>query len=284
MHLNFNWTTGQIIWTLTFATHLVLLVVLLGRDRVARFRWFTVGIALVALRLLSSRLLFNRLPQITLGEIFVVLADLSVIVSLLVLVELARRIFSRAGRRAGHKAWAAWTLVFFAIAGAVVATWGVWPAWKTLTPMSTMAFLGILQLVAQKGGLLVDVLTVELGVLVVACGRRYGAGWRNHAQQIMIGLSTASFAQLAVQIIWQLIAKSAKPHSMAEYEHIVGLREKLFNGNGVVYIVVAVWWIVCLWRDEPGSAEPAQVAVPVGSGDPLFEASAKAEPPKDPQE
>ena len=280
MHLNFNWTAGQIIWTLTFAAHLVLLVVLLGRDRIARFRWFTIGIALVALRLLSSRLLFNRLPQITLGEIFVVLADVSVIVSLLVLIELARRTFSRASRRA----WSVWIVVFFAIAGVVVGTWGAWPAWKTLTPMSTLAFLGILQLVAQKGGLLIDVLTVELGVLVVACGGRYGAGWRNHAKQIMIGLSTASLAQLAVQIIWQLIAQSAKPHSMAEYEHVVGLRDKLFNGNGVVYILVAIWWIVCLWRDEPGSAEPAEIAVPVGPGDPSLEASAKAEPPEDAQE
>jgi hypothetical protein len=277
MHLNFNWTSGQIIWTLTFATHLVLLVVLLGRDRVARFRWFTVGIALVALRLLASRLLYNRMPQLTLGEIFVVLADISVIVSLLVLVELARQLFARASR----KTWTIWTLAFLAVAGAIVATWGQWPAWKTLTPMSVMAFLGILQLVAQKGGLLTDVLTVELGVLVVVCGGRYGATWRNHARQVMIGLSTASLAQLAVQIIWQLIAKSAKPHTMAEYEHVVGLRDKLFNANGYVYIVVAVWWIACLWINEPGSAEPAEVAVPAGPGDPSLESSAKAEPPED---
>src|SRR6202012_5624959 len=108
-----------------------------GRDRVTRFRWFTLGIALVALRLLASRLLFGRLPQLTLGEIFVVLADISVIVSLLVLFELARLVFSRASRRT----WSIWIVAFFAIAGAVTATWGQWPAWKTLTPMSTMAVL-----------------------------------------------------------------------------------------------------------------------------------------------
>jgi hypothetical protein len=276
MHFNFDFTTVQVIWTLTFAAHLVLLVVLLGRDRAMRFRWFTVSIALVALRLLSSRLLYNRLPQLTLGEIFVVLADISVIVSLLVLLELARRTFGSARRRLSI----AWILAFLVIGGIVVSTWGHWPAWKTLTPMTKMVFLNLLQLFAQKGGLLVDVLTVLLGILMVSIGSHYRAGWRTHTQRIMIGLSTTSLAQLAVQIIWQVIAKTAKPHSMAEYQHIVDLREKLFDANSVVYLAVVVWWIACLWINEPG-AEAAAVAVPVGPGDPLLEDSAKAEPPED---
>ena len=285
MPLNFNWTTVQVIWTLTFAAHLVLLVVLLGRDRAKRFPWFTTAIALVALRLVSSRLLFNRLPQLTLGAVFVVLADVSVIVSLLVLVEIARQVFARVPR----KRRAIWILVLFAMSGTVAATWGPWPAFKTLTPVTPIAFLEVLQLLAQKGGLLIDVLTVLLGLLVVSFGRAYGVGWRKHAHRIMIGLSTASLAQIAVQIIWQVIAKTAKPHSMAEYEHVVGLREKLFNGNSVIYLAVLVWWIACLWLDEPSQDEPdsgetAGVAVPVGSGDPSREAGAKAEPPDDSDE
>jgi hypothetical protein len=277
MHFNFDFTAVQIIWTLTFAAHLVLLVVLLGRDRARRFRWFTISIALVALRLLSSRLLYNRMPQLTLGEIFVVLADISVIVSLLVLLELARRTFGSARRRLSL----AWILAFLIIGGVVVTTWGHWPAWKTLTPMTKMVFLNLLQLFAQKGGLLVDVLTVLLGILMVSIGSHYRAGWRTHTQRIMIGLSTASLAQLAVQIIWQIIAKTAKPHSMAEYQHIVDLREKLFNANSVVYLAVVIWWIACLWINEPGS-ETADMLLPVGPLDPLLEDSAKAEPPEDP--
>src|ERR1700761_1202302 len=227
MHLNFDWSTGQIIWTLTFAAHLVLLVVLLGRDRVKRFLWFTVAIALVSLRLIASRLLFNRLPQLTLGEIFVTLADVSVIVSLLVLVELARRIFLRAQR----KLWTIWTVVLFAIAGTVVASWGKWPAWKTLTPMTKMVFLGLMQLFAQKGGLLNDVLTVTFGILVVSFGWRYGAGWRSHAQRIVIGLTPASLSQLAVQIIWQIVVTTAKHPSMAERQRLIDLHDKLFNAD-----------------------------------------------------
>jgi hypothetical protein len=277
MHLNFDFTAVQILWTLTFAAHLVLLVVLLGRDRARRFPWFTTTIALVALRLIASRLLFGRLPQLTLGAIFVILADVSAVFSFLVLVELARKVFSNARRTL----WIFWSLVLLAIGGVVVATWGHWPAWKTINPTTWMALLSLLQMFAQKGGLLTDVLTVTLGILVVAFGRRYGAGWRSHAQQIMIGLSTASLAQLSVQIIWQVIAKTAKPHSMAEYDRIVGLREKLFNGNSVVYLAVAIWWIVCLWIDEPGGHELAEVAVPVGADEPSREASVAVELPDD---
>ena len=277
MHLNFDFTAVQILWTLTFAAHLVLMVVLLGRDRARRFPWFTTAIALVALRLIASRLLFGRLPQLTLGTIFVILADVSAVVSFLVLVELARKVFSNARRTL----WIFWSLVLLAIGGVVVATWGHWPAWKTINPTTWMALLSLLQMFAQKGGLLTDVLTVTLGILVVAFGRRYGAGWRSHAQQIMIGLSTASLAQLSVQIIWQVIAKTAKPHSMAEYDRIVGLREKLFNGNSVVYLAVAIWWIVCLWIDEPGGHELAEVAVPVGADEPSRKASVAVELPDD---
>ena len=61
MHLNFSFSAVQTLWTLTFAALLVLMVVLLGRDRVRHFPWFTTAIVLTALRLLASRLLFGRL-------------------------------------------------------------------------------------------------------------------------------------------------------------------------------------------------------------------------------
>ncbi len=280
MHLNFNFNAVQVLWTLTFAAHLVVLVVLLGRDRVRRFPWFTTAIALVALRLVASRLLYGRLPQITLGGIFIVLADVSAVVALLVLVEMARRAFSGAER----KSWALWCIVVFVIGAAVLAVWGIWPSLKSLAPSNTLATLGLLQLLAQKLGLLVDVMTIELGLLVVAFGRRYGAGWRTHTQQIVVGLSTVSIAQLAVQGIWQLIAKSAAPHSMAEYERTVGLRDKLVNGNSAVYLAATLWWIVCLWIDEPGSAPVEAEALPVETGEPAEKELDPVDLPKEEQD
>jgi hypothetical protein len=122
-----------------------------------------------------------------------------------------------------------------------------------------MAKLQLLQLLAVKTGLLVDVLTVGLGVLVLSFGRRYGAGWRSHVQQIIIGLSTASLAQMAAQGIWQIIVHTATPHSQAEYMRLIGLQEKLLNTGSAVYVVVLIWWIACLWIDEPGAAAVGKV-------------------------
>jgi hypothetical protein len=272
MHLNFPFTAVQTLWTLTFAAHLVLLVVLYGRDRARRFPWFTVAIALVALRLLSSRLLFGRLPQIELSQIFIVLAVLSSIIGLLVVIELARRAFPRAPR----KLQVIWTIVALVVGGVVLATWGPWPTLSTLKPNTPMAIFGLLQLFAQKCGILVDVTTVILGLLVALFGRRYGSGWRGHAQRIVIGLSTASLAQLAIQATWQIIAKTAVPHSAEEYQRIVGLREKLFNANSVVYLLVTIWWIACLWIDEPGMTSAGET-VPVIAAAPEGDASASVQ-------
>jgi hypothetical protein len=88
-------------------------------------------------------------------------------------------------------------------------------------------------------------------------GRRFKAGWRSHTQQIVIGLSTAAIGQMAVRGIWQIIALHAAPHSQAEYERVIGLQEKLYNSNSVVFLAVLVWFIVCLWIDEPGTGTAA---------------------------
>jgi hypothetical protein len=255
MHF-FGFTTVQILWTLTFAALLVLLVVLLGRDRARRFPWFTASMTLTALRLLSTRMLYGRVAPLTMSKIFLTLAVVEALVCLLVVVEIARRSFAGASRRA----WTIGTLVLLAGGAAVLATWGPWPAWKTLTAESTLAVLRLTQLVAQKLSLLSDVLTVELCLVVVLFGRRFKAGWRSHAQQIVIGLSTAAIAQLGVREIWQQIALHAAPQSQAEYERVIGLQEKLYNANTVMFIAVLVWWIACLWINESRTGIPAATA------------------------
>jgi hypothetical protein len=252
MHFNFGFTTVQTLWTLTFAALLILLVVLLGRDRARRFPWFTVSITLTALRLLASRMLFGRMAPMTLSTIFLSLAVLEALVSLGVVIELARRAFAGAARQT----WIIGTLALLAVGATVLIVWGPWPAWKTLIAASALGVLRLMQMVAQKGDLLADVLTIGLGLLVVLAGRRFKAGSRSHTQQIVIGLSTAAIAQMAVRGIWQEIALHAVPHSQAEYLHVLGLQEKLYNANSVVYLIVLVWWIVCLWINEPGTQIP----------------------------
>jgi hypothetical protein len=171
-------------------------------------------------------------------------------VSLLVLVEMARQGFKKASPRA----WTGWGVALLALGGIVLWKWGPWPNWKAVAFDTPIAKLQVMQLFAVKTGLLVDVLTVGLGLLVVALGQRFSAGWRSHVQRIMIGLSTASIAQMGAQGTWEIIARHTVPHTRAEYEHVLGIQEKLLNTNSAVYVLVLVWWIVCLWMDEPGVA------------------------------
>jgi hypothetical protein len=105
-------------------------------------------------------------------------------------------------------------------------------------------------------------------LLVVIFGRRFKAGWRTHAQQIMIGLSTVALAQMAVQGTWQLIALKVVPKSQEEYERVIGLRDKLFSANSTLYVIVLVWWIACLWIDEPATAVEAPAEeIPAATGE-----------------
>lgn len=245
MHFDFHFTAITILWTLTFAALLVLLVVLLGRDRIRRFPWFTTSIVLVALGRLTNRILHDKLPPLTMGAVAITLADLSALVSIIVLIEIARHAFRRVSRPVA----AAWTLALLALGGVVLWKWGVWP--KTIAFDTTIAKLQFMQMLAVKAGLLMDVLAVPLGVLIVAFGARYGAGWRSHVQRIMIGLSTASLSQIAAQAIWEIVVRHTTVDSRAVYEHLVSLQEKLVNSTSVIYILVLLWWIVCLWIDEP---------------------------------
>ncbi len=270
MHFHFPFTALDVLWTLTFAAHLVLLVVLMGRDRVRKFPWFTASICLVALRLLTSKMLFGRLPQMTMATIFIIMAGVGAFLSLMVVLELARHAFKRVGRTR----WLLGALGAIAVGAAVLTFWGAWPPWKTFAASPPLQ-LG--QLLAQKGMLLADIENIVVGLLIVLLGRRTGAGFKSKVQQVAIGLMTASFCQLGMQVIWERIAKTAVAHSREEYVHILGLRDRLFNTNNAVYIAVLLWWIVCLWIDEKKSDQssvisdqemPAEGVAVIGDGEP----------------
>jgi hypothetical protein len=273
--MHFPFTALAVIWTLTFAGLLILLVVLLGRDRVSRFPWFTASMVLLTIRMLASRLLYQKIAPLTSGEIFLTLSDVGAILSLMVVVEVARRAFGQVSR----KVWLLWTLILLAIGVGVVVWWGPWPSAETVFARSTLADLQLMQLAAQKTDLLADLLIVELCVLVIFAGRRYGAGWRSHAQRIAVGLSTASIAQLAERVIMEAVTRTP-PKTQEEYARVVGLQEKLFNGTSVVFLLSVVWWIVTLWIDEPGasdSAAPPGKNSPAESSEPAAEATAAGE-------
>ena len=269
MHSNFS--TDDVLWTLTFAALLVLLVVLLGRDRARRFPWFTTSIVLLGLDKLAAKLLYPRLGHIFSGEIFQIkaaefflpLADLSAIVTLLVAIEIARRGFRGAGRRI----WLSGTFVVLAVGGVVLYFWGAWPAFKTLLAGSLISNLRLMDLFAQKTDLLANVLMVLIGLLVVIFGRFYKAGWHSHTQQIAIGLTMASVSQLTIRGASEHIARTAVIHSQDDYNRVTGLLRSFQTAEGIIFLMVLIWWIACLWFDEPGTEKQGTAIREQGSDD-----------------
>jgi len=246
--MHFDFSATQVLWTLTFAAVLVLLVVLLGRDKARQFPFFTASIAMMGLLLLATQILLARLPRITGTVVFFAMSNLDVVVVLLVVVELSRHAF----RGLGKLRWLIGTLALLAGAVTVLVFWGPWPSWKTVSATSELGTIRLMDLAVNKGTLLTGVLTVELGVLITLFGRRFGAGWRSHTQQIAIGLSTASLAQLALRGILQAMGTYSQVRTQTDYERIMDLRDKLIHASDAMYLCVLIWWIACLWKDEPG--------------------------------
>jgi len=238
-------TIERIIWTLTFAAELVLLVVMIGRDRARRYPWFTAGIALFALRMMAEELLKGRMANLPYGVITLALADLGVILALLVVVEMARSAFAGAQR----SICIVNSVGLLLLAGGLLTIMGPWPVWKNLALDSLLGKLLLMQLVAQKGELLVALLTVGLGLLVVLFGRHYKAGWRSHTQSIVIGLFALAVSLLALEVV----VLRTFHFTQAESASVMRLRLSFAFAHELVFLAALVWWIVWLWLDEPGA-------------------------------
>jgi hypothetical protein len=254
MHFPFSFV--EVIWTLTFASLLVLLVVLMGRDRVSRYPFFTAAVVMSALEMLARRLLSDKLPPLTSTELFLVLADIGVVVTFLVVIELARRAF----RGASRTAWMAGAVVLLAITVITLWRWGPWPARQTIDAHSLLGHLRLMQLGAEKGDLFNYFLFILLTLVAILTGRRFHPGWRSHARQILLGYSVAGITQIVVRVLWQKLASLPAPLTQADFDHRMAMQMRLLNANSSIYLAVVLGWLICLWFDEPGSATAAESA------------------------
>ncbi len=244
MQPNFAFTTPQILWTLTLAAQLVLLVVFVGLQRLKRFPWFAASVLVIAGRSVADELLTGRIPTFTLNALLISLDNLDALILLLVVVELARRAFGGVRRRN----WWLGVLALSVIAISITVAWGHWPSWHALTADSSTAVLQVLSVTRFRGLLLTNVLIIELCLLVLVLGSRFKAGWRSHTQLILIGLSSASITQIVVRGALQSMVP---PHTRAEQAHQITFLDNILNANSTVYIVILIWWIGSLWFDEP---------------------------------
>lgn len=281
-----HWNIEQILWACVLAAHLILLIVLLGRDRISRFPWFTAAITLSAISLLADHLLNGKLTSMVFYWQSFSAMILTAIFGLLVLIELCRRVFAsgRKGLILKANGWLGWGFLTVAAAIGAVWAWGPWPTLAQLNAQPTIRGILIMQLVAAKSQLFVALLTVEVAVLLSLFGRRFGFGWKSHPRQIALGLSTNALCILVLQVITDIIKRNLHFHSRQEMADGIKRLEHLFtnldNARFALWVLVLIWWTYWLWRDEPD--QPAarvavEVPVPVGPGSLQAEAIPHAE-------
>ena len=111
-----------------------------------------------------------------------------------------------------------------------------------------------MQLIMQKGELLVALLAVGLGVLVALFGSKFKAGWRSHTFMIVLGLAVVSAVSLALQGGLQIAVLTHHIQTRADFEKIGMI---LSSTQQIVYLAALIWWISWLWLDEPGAQEQA---------------------------
>ncbi len=258
-----HFSLEQILWALVLAAHLVLLVVLLGRERTQRFSWFTALTMLSTLRLLADHLLQGKLSTYAFYWQSYALLVAGSLFLFGVLIELARLTFGRGCRRGkplSPLAWQGWTFLVLAIAITALVLWGPWPDLKAMQANRQAYPLLLTVVVALKSELFVNMLAILTGLLMMLFGSRFGNGFRSHPVQIVIGLSTTAVARLTVEGITDTIKVTHKITSRADYDRILHVFTRLDNARLVVWLLAILWWIYALWQDEPGQNAPGQNA------------------------
>jgi hypothetical protein len=273
-----HFSIEQILWAILLAAHLTLLIALIGRERSARFRWFTTYMAISAIILIANHMLHGKLTTVAFYWQSYSLLALESIVGLFMLAELAKQTFStgKTGLIVKPNFYLGWGAILVAITTAIVWAWGPWPTLQALQADPTQLRLLIVILIGMKGQIAVMILTVLVSLVMRIFGPRFGAGWRSHPQQIALGLSTSALAFLAVQAINDVLSHTLHPKTRPEYERAVHLVTRLENGRTVIWILALVWILYWIWRDEPGipsraatqTAETLPPTVPV-SGKPI---------------
>jgi len=253
-----HWNLEQVLWALILAGHLVLLIVLLGRDRTTRFPWFTAAVSISTVRLLVDHLLYGKLTSIAFFWQNYSLLLVSSIIAILVLAELVRPVFG-SGKGGTHPklhgwlGWPAWSLVVVVVAAGAVVAIGPWPDWESVFKDKNLLALRLVWIAALKADLFVGFLAVEVTILLVAFARRFGSAWTRHPTLIAIGLSTVSISQYAVQFISQAIVRNASGQLTEDQRvKILHTLTNLDHAKVALWLMALAWWIVWLWRDEGG--------------------------------
>jgi hypothetical protein len=213
--------TNQLIWAAGLLGHVLLLVVLFTRHRVARFPWFTLLIFFYLLRSvgLAATLHFSGHPAHRFA--ILILDSTDVLLQCAVLAELAWIALRPLGgiRR--------YTLPLLLVGSGVLIVMRLAPAGYTSLRMDLVLL-----------HFLLSVLMVEWAVVLAFLLRSLRLSWRTHVAALSFGFGVYS-AALLVGGGYFTIGREMSDYVFFSYFRIS------------VYLLVLLWWALTLWLKEP---------------------------------
>jgi hypothetical protein len=223
--------TNHIIWVAGLLGHVLLLGILFARRRVARFPWFTLLIGFYLLRSigLAATVQFSGHPAPRLTTL--VIDETDVLLQSTVLAE-----FIWIGLRplGGMRRL---TLPLLLLASGVLMV-------MRLAPTSHAS----LRMGLVLAHFLLSVLMVEWAILLGFLLRPLRLSWRSHVAALSFGFGVYSLALLGGGGYFTI------GREMSDFVFFAFLRIS-------VYLLVLLWWAVCLWLPEPGTAYPSTPAL-----------------------
>ncbi len=214
--------TNHIIWVAGLLGHLLLLGVLFARRRVSRFPWFTLLIGFYLLRSigLAATVRFSGHPPPRLATLAIDVTDVALQCAVLAeLIWIALRPLGRMRRI---------TLPLLVLASGVLIV-------MRLAPTSHAS----LRLALVLTHFLLSVLMVEWAILLAFLLRPLQLSWRSHVAALSVGFGVYSLALLGGGGYFTV------GREMSDFVFFAFVRIG-------VYLLVLLWWTVCLWLPEPG--------------------------------
>ena len=215
------------LWAASFIGHLILLGVLLSKNRYKEFPAFT---AFIVFSVVRTLILFPLRNSPGYFNAYWALEGVAESLGFAIIFEGASIIFRPAGRWAPDVKTALWITVAASLAVAAALTYIAAPA--TIVPV---------QVVILKGKFLVSTLMAELFVGMIALSARVGLPWRYHVVHICRGLGVyAAFCVVAdTALTFYGIRNGSELYSAVSHVRII------------LYLSCLTYWIVMLWRKEP---------------------------------
>lgn len=218
-------------WVAGFVAHVVLLLILWIRHRMATFPFFTILIASYVVRTVVLYLTALGGSKHAYLLAYLSLGSVDLTLQLCVVYEMASHVFRPLGSWAPDARIRLPWIVLASIAIAAGLTW-----LSAIPPAHTL-----LRTILIRGNFFSAVLMTELFAGMIALSATIRLPWKTHAARIAQGLGFYSFVCILIEA----------GHSYFGIDHSIRIAADLTYFRMLSYMICASYWIVMLWADAP---------------------------------